>query len=178
MKRVSSILLLIAVVSCAYSQRTDLSGIKICIDPGHGGHNPSNDRLVIPDPGTQFWESESNFQKALFLKSLLEAKGATVVLTRTTNDYPNDDEPTLAARVRVAIDNNVNWFHSIHSNASGLSSNTSINYSMIMVREKVVAGGDAVYGPGTGQPETQEAWNIADLLGSSIRDKMRTQRSL
>ena len=178
MKRVSSILLLIAVVSCAYSQRTDLSGIKICIDPGHGGHNPSNDRLVIPDPGTQFWESESNFQKALFLKSLLEAKGATVVLTRTTNDYPNDDEPTLAARVRVAIDNNVNWFHSIHSNASGLSSNTSINYSMIMVREKVVAGGDAVYGPGTGQPETQEAWNIADLLGPSIRDKMRTQRSL
>src|SRR3990172_8149361 len=91
-----------------------LSGVSICIDPGHGGHNAANDRHLIPDPGTDFWESESNFQKALLLKALLEAKGATVLLTRNTNDYPNDaDEPSLSAPVAFANANNVNWFHSI-----------------------------------------------------------------
>ena len=164
--------------SSALAQKTDLSGIKICIDPGHGGYFEATDRHVVPDPGTNFWESESNFEKALWLKPLLEAKGAWVILTRNTNDYPTDAEPSLAARVATANANNVNWFHSIHSNATGLTSNTSTNYSMIMVREKVVTGGDPVYGPGTGQPETQEAWNIADILGPNIRDKMRTQRSL
>lgn len=179
MKRITFLLILVFFVAgYAPAQRADLSGIKICIDPGHGGHSEATDRHVVPDPGTDFWESESNFQKALHVKALLEAKGATVILTRYTNDYPTDAEPSLAARVAVANSNNVNWFHSIHSNATGLASNTSTNYSMIMVREKIVAGGDPVYGPGTGQPETQEAWNIADILGPNIRDKMRTQRSL
>src|SRR3990172_7984765 len=100
--------------SIAVAQRADLAGIKICIDPGHGGNNAANDRHLIPDPGTDFWESESNFQKALLLKALLEAKGATVLLTRNTNDYPNDaDEPSLSAPVAFANANNVNWFHSI-----------------------------------------------------------------
>jgi N-acetylmuramoyl-L-alanine amidase len=179
MRRVISLVVLVFIVAGhAFCQRSNLSGIKICIDPGHGGHSDATDRHVIPDPGTNFYESESNFQKALHLKALLEAKGATVILTRYTNDYPTDAEPSLAARVQTANLGNVNWFHSIHSNATGLASNTSTNYTMIMVREKVVAGGDAVYGPGTGQPETQEAWSIADLIGPNIRDKMRTQRSL
>jgi len=73
-----------------FAQGTDLSGLKFCIDPGHGGHNPANDRLLIPDPGVEFWESESNFQKALRLDTLLQAQGAWVILTRYTNDYPND----------------------------------------------------------------------------------------
>jgi N-acetylmuramoyl-L-alanine amidase len=179
MRRVISLVVLVFIVAGhVFCQRANLSGIKICIDPGHGGHSDATDRHVIPDPGTNFYESESNFQKALHLKALLEAKGATVILTRYTNDYPTDAEPSLAARVQTANLGNVNWFHSIHSNATGLASNTSTNYTMIMVREKVVAGGDAVYGPGTGQPETQEAWSIADLIGPNIRDKMRTQRSL
>src|SRR5438093_10218493 len=87
--------LLIGLVEVALAQRPNLNGLIFCIDPGHGGHN-SNDRHVIPDPGIDFWESESNFQKALLLKPLLEAKGATVILTRTSNDtigYPNPDDP-------------------------------------------------------------------------------------
>ena len=98
-------------------QRTDLSGLKFCIDPGHGGHNPANDRYLVPDPGTEFWESESNFQKAMRLDTLLTERGAWVILTRYTNDYPADDEPSLTARWELANANNVNWFHSIHSNA-------------------------------------------------------------
>ena len=167
--------LVLAVSSFALAQRTDLSGIKICIDPGHGGHSDATDRHVIPDPGTNFYESESNFQKALLLKSLLEAKGATVILTRYTNDYPTDAEPSLAARVQTANSNNVTWFHSIHSNALG-AANTGTNYTLMMVREKIVAGGDPVYGPGTGQPETQEAWSIVTMMGPNIQNNMRTQR--
>jgi N-acetylmuramoyl-L-alanine amidase len=177
MKKPIQFLALVFGISCvALAQRTDLSGIKICIDPGHGGHNAANDRHLIPDPGTDYWESESNFQKALALKPLLEAKGATVILTRNTNDYPTDNEPSLSARVALANANNVNWFHSIHSNATGLASNVSINYTLMMVREKVVDGGDPVYGPGTGQPQTQEAWNMQPIMGPYIRDKMQTQR--
>jgi N-acetylmuramoyl-L-alanine amidase len=167
--------LIFAVSAISHAQRTDLTGIKFCIDPGHGGHSDATDRHVIPDPGTDYYESESNFQKALLLKSLLEAKGATVILTRYTNDYPTDAEPSLAARVQTANSNNVTWFHSIHSNALG-SANTGTNYTLMMVREKIVAGGDPVYGPGTGQPETQEAWNMVNILGPLFQNNMRTQR--
>ncbi len=37
-----------------FAQPPNLSGLTFCIDPGHGGHNPANDRLVIPDPGIEF----------------------------------------------------------------------------------------------------------------------------
>jgi N-acetylmuramoyl-L-alanine amidase len=175
MKRYTSLLVFVLFITgYAFSQRPDLSGIKICIDPGHGGHSDATDRHVIPDPGTNYYESESNFQKALHLKALLEAKGAIVILTRNTNDYPTDAEPTLAARVALANANNVTWFHSIHSNATG-GTNTSTNYTLMLVREKVVDGGDAVYGPGTGQPETQGAWDISRIIGPNIRSKMRTK---
>lgn len=171
--------LVLAIVASgiAVAQRTDLSGIKICIDPGHGGHNAANDRHLIPDPGTDFWESESNFQKALLLKALLEVKGATVLLTRNTNDYPTDAEPSLATRVAFANANNVTWFHSIHSNATGLASNTSINYTLMLVREEIVPGGSSIYGPGTGKPEKQGSWDVSLLIGPNIKGKLRTQRT-
>jgi N-acetylmuramoyl-L-alanine amidase len=177
MRRFLALTAIVLVAVCsARAQRTDLSGLKFCIDPGHGGHNPANDRHVVPDPGTDFWESESNFQKALLLKSLLEARGATVILTRYTNDYPDDSlEPSLAARVAVANSNMVDWFHSIHSNATGLSSNTSINYTLLLVREQIVSGGDPVYGPGTGQPEWPQAYAMSNIIGPAIYAKLRDQ---
>jgi len=171
--------LLTALASASIAQRGDLSGLKFCIDPGHGGHSAADDRYVVPDPGTNFYESESNFQKALHLKALLEARGATVLLTRYTNDYPidpgtgRDNEPSLATRVAYANSNNVDWFHSIHSNATG-GKNTGTNYTLMLVREKVVPGGDPVYGPGTGQPETQAAWDMAAIIGGMIKSKNRT----
>jgi N-acetylmuramoyl-L-alanine amidase len=175
MKRIPVLLILTFLASSfAFSQRVDLTGLKICIDPGHGGNSDATDRHVIPDPGTNYYESESNFQKALHLKALLEAKGATVLLTRYTNVYPTDAEPSLAARVQVANSNNVDWFHSIHSNAIG-SVNNSTNYTLMLIREKIVTGGDPVYGPGTGKPETQGAWDLSLIMGPNIKSKMRTK---
>ena len=168
------VIALVAVTSVR-AQRTDLSGLKFCIDPGHGGHG-SNDRHVIPDAGTDFWESESNFQKALWLKSLLEARGATVILTRYTNDYPDDSaEPSLSARVAVANSNLVDWMHSIHSNASGQPQPTTANFTLMLVREQIVSGGDPVYGPGTGQPAWPEAYALSNIMGPAIYAKLRDQ---
>jgi N-acetylmuramoyl-L-alanine amidase len=170
---------LILVVSFAPAQRTDLSGLKFCVDPGHGGHNPSNDRYLVPDPGNEFWESESNFQKALLLKAMLEAKGATVLLTRYTNDYPNDaDEPSLAARVALANANNVDWFHSIHSNAigNGMQSGTAVNYTLMLVREKrSLTDPYASTGNGLGIPEREESRTLANILSPLIQSRLRTK---
>ncbi len=172
MRRIKrGVLLVFLATSLVFAQRTDLSGLKFCIDPGHGGHNAANDRLVIPNPGVEFWESESNFQKALLLDTLLQAQGAWVILTRYTNDYPNDNlEPSLSARVAVANANNVDWFHSIHSNAY----NGTVNYTLMLVREQIVPGGDPVYGPGAGVPEWPEAWDMANIMGPKIKGMLRT----
>lgn len=159
----------LVVQSAALAQ--GLTGMTIVIDPGHGGNNPANDRRLEPDPGNVFWESESNFQKALWLKSLLEARGAIVLLTRNTNYYPTDEDPSLSARVEFANANNVDWFHSIHSNAGGA------NYTLMLVREQIVPGGSAIYGPGTGQPEWPQAWAMSLIMSPTIRTYMRTTDS-
>lgn len=140
-----------------------MSGLKFCIDPGHGGNNPANDRHVVPDAGIDFWESESNFQKALLLKPLLEARGAWVILTRNTNYYPNDDEPSLSARSEIANQNNVNWFHSIHSNATG-GTNTGTNYTLILVKENIA----------TRQAQFPETLLMSEKIYNHILAKLRT----
>ena len=156
--------LIIVVVIQTFGQRPNLNGYKFCIDPGHGGNNAANDRRIEPDPGNVFWESEGNFQKALALKSILEAWGATIFLTRYTNYYPNDDEPSLSARSTVANSNNVNWFHSIHSNATGVT-NTGTNYTLILVKENIT----------TRQAEFPEAVTMSTKIYNQIRKRNRTQ---
>ena len=152
--------------SVSIAQRADLTGLKFCIDPGHGGFS-SDDRNVVPDPGVNFWESESNFEKALLLRQLLWQKGATVILTRTSNDtlYPDgNDEPSLTARWQLANANNVDWFHSIHSNASGLANNTSVNYTLMLVKENIP----------TRTAAFPQAVTMSNLIGPAIQGSLRT----
>ncbi len=120
-----------------------LSGIKICIDPGHGGHDASNDRFV---PETGYWESEGNWEKANYLKPMLEALGATVILTRDGND--DSDDISLSARDAIANQNNVDYFHSIHSNAA----NQKANYTLLLYKEV------------NGQPEQPEAKRMCQIM--------------
>jgi N-acetylmuramoyl-L-alanine amidase len=176
MKRLG--LVLCALAFCAsFSFAQTLSGMKICIDPGHGGYFEVDDRHLVPDPGTDFWESESNFEKALLLRTLLQQKGAIVLLTRETNNYPNNEEPSLAARVEFANSNNVNWFHSIHSNATGIIPNLTTNYTLMLVREMRPGGPASSTGNGLGVPETQGAWDLSRLyLSPNIKTYLRTQR--
>ena len=120
---------------------------------------------MVPDPGTAFWESESNFQKALRLDTLLKAQGAWVILTRYTNSYPSDDEPSLSARWQLANANNVNWFHSIHSNATGWASNTTVNYTLLLVKEDIP----------TRQAVWPQAVTMSNIICPSITAKLRDQ---
>lgn len=165
MKRLLALAIpLLFIVLTAWGQRTDLSGLKFCIDPGHGGNNPANDRYLIPDPGTEFWESESNFQKAMRLDTLLKAQGAWVILTRYTNSYPADNEPSLSARWQLANANNVHWFHSIHSNAF----NAAVNYTLLLVKEDIA----------TRQAVWPQAVTMSNIIGPAIQAKLRnTPRS-
>jgi len=97
----------------------NMAGIKICVNPGHGGFD-SDDRNVVIAPYTSgdpkgFWESQSNLDKGLQLRTMLEAAGATVIMTRTVNTTAYD--LPLTQIVAMANQANADFLLSIHSNA-------------------------------------------------------------
>ena len=86
--------------------RERLNGIKVCLDPGHGGSDPGT---VNESYGMH--ESEINLDVAFGLQLLLEGAGAQVVLTRTDDVYlENYDRYTFcneqAATILVSLHTN------------------------------------------------------------------------
>jgi len=86
--------------------RGRLKGIKVCLDPGHGGIDPGavNDAYGL-------YESEINLDVAFGMQRLLEGAGAQVVLTRTDDIYlENYDRYTYcndqAATILVSLHTN------------------------------------------------------------------------
>ncbi len=111
----------------------DFTGVKIYINPGHGGYDGGNDRNLITinyelGDTLGFWESYSNLQKGLALRDMLQASNATVYMSRTQN-RDEDDRP-LSEIAEEANANNVDAFLSIHSNALG--TNTGTNYLLLL----------------------------------------------
>jgi N-acetylmuramoyl-L-alanine amidase len=108
------------------------SGKTVAIDAGHGGYDPG----AVGNMGTK--EKEVNLDIAKRAAKLLEARGATVVMTR-----PGDPEVGLDQRTSKANSKKANIFVSIHINAaesttlggtmtfvhSGSSTNTRIKES-------------------------------------------------
>ena len=137
----------------AAASRTDFSGIKIYLNAGHGGYD-ANDRscwtVPVPETWTNpagYWESKSNLTKALALEEMLKKAGATVIMSRRTNNsgirdldyYPgataqereelrNGDDRDLSAIAEEANANDVDHFLSIHSNAL----NGKTNYLLML----------------------------------------------
>ena len=106
---------LILILSVLFStellaQTPDFTGIKIVVNPGHGGHD-SDDR-GMPNG---FWESEGNLTKGLWLRDILEARGCEVLMSRVENR--TEDDLPLSQIAAIATDNNADLFLSIHSNA-------------------------------------------------------------
>ncbi|MFA6871408.1 MAG: N-acetylmuramoyl-L-alanine amidase [Bacteroidaceae bacterium] len=108
----------------------DLSGVKIFVNPGHGGFDSDDRNITIPpfsqgDPNG-FWESQSNFDKGIQLRELLQNAGATVVMSRNSNapttDTYSDDTP-LTQIVAMANASNADYMLSIHSNAGAGTAN-------------------------------------------------------
>jgi N-acetylmuramoyl-L-alanine amidase len=86
-----------------------LPGKIIVVDPGHGG----NDSGTI---GTTFgtYEKALNLSTAIHLKRELELRGATVVMTRVTDE----ERPSLRDRVAIAEQAGADAFVSIHYNSA------------------------------------------------------------
>jgi len=124
MKTIKNIFLLLLFAKALAAQ--DLSGTKIYLNPGHGGYD-SNDRNI---PETGFWESVSNLDKGLALRKILEGIHATVYMSRTANTSA-DDLP-LSQIVSDCNAKNVDYFHSIHSNAF----NAQSNYTLLLFQGK------------------------------------------
>lgn len=83
-----------------------LRGLTICVDPGHGGKEPGSVGCSgIP-------EKDVNLAMSMKLKEALEAAGAKVIMTRTS-----DADVSLAERVKIAVDSRADLLVSVHNNA-------------------------------------------------------------
>lgn len=99
------------------------SQLKIYINPGHGGFD-SDDRLMnlYPFPRgshDSFWESQSNLDKGLRLRDILNAYGVQNTMSRVTNT--TEDDLPLSTIVAEANAYDPDFFLSIHSNAGAPS---------------------------------------------------------
>ncbi len=147
------VLILLAFSGFIFGQ--NFNGVKIYINPGHGGHDPSNDRYI---PQTGFWESEGNLTKGLRLRDYLVSMGANVKMSRTQNRDADD----LSLSVIDADANNfdADYFHSIHSNAY----NGTSNYTIVFYKET------------NGQPVFAKAKQMAQIMSPQIYATDRTTK--
>lgn len=83
-----------------------LSGLKVCVDPGHGGSQPG----AMGCSGIS--EAQINLAISLKLKKLLEERGAKVIMTRVT-----DKTLGLYPRVDIAKAHNSDILLSVHNNS-------------------------------------------------------------
>jgi N-acetylmuramoyl-L-alanine amidase len=103
-----------------------LAGVKIVLDPGHGGRG---DRPNWKRGPTGLREEEVNLAVAHYLREFLEAVGAKVVMTRTDDTCLDPDEKIdLARRIEIANQLRADLFISIHHNAA---SEPGPNYTTI-----------------------------------------------
>jgi len=86
----------------------DLSGVKIVIDPGHGGNDSGALGYLSAYP-----ERVINYSIATKLASVLRSRGAEVVMYNT--QYTNY---SLAQRVAMAAEHDPHLFISVHCNSS------------------------------------------------------------
>jgi N-acetylmuramoyl-L-alanine amidase/PKD repeat protein len=140
----------------AFYGSAQLNGIRICIDPGHGGYDPANDRKIELPYGLIFWESEGNLMTANHSKELLTQLGADVKVTRTDNSDASDI--SLSARSTIANEFGADFFLSNHTNAGGGGN----NYSLVLFKGE----------------DNNPAWPLAKVFGSylapGLQDLLRT----
>lgn len=87
-----------------------LAGVKIAIDPGHGGMHTGG-------KGNTLMEKDINLAVSLHLQKILESWGARVIMTRTTDShFDNRVDDDLDARVDIVNAAKPDFFLSIHTN--------------------------------------------------------------
>ncbi len=86
----------------------DLTGVKIMLDPGHGG-----DRVGAVGANPNYPEKRINLELAQKIKETLTRLGAEVIMTRD-----GDTSLSLAGRVKKCEESGVHLFISIHHNSA------------------------------------------------------------
>lgn len=130
-----------------------LKGIKICLDPGHGGQGHIPDYKRGP---TGLREAEINLKVAFYLKKMLEQAEATVIMTRIDDSYIS-----LAERSEIANENQVDFFISLHHN--GIDNKPEINYTSTWYH------GDA--------DESRSSLDLARYIQQGVSDALRLPKS-
>ncbi len=171
MKKIYSIILLFA-VSFILITAQDLSGVRIYINPGHGGYDSDDRNVVIPpfkagDPNG-FWESKSNLDKGIYLREMLQNAGATAFISRTTNTTA-DDLP-LSQIVAAANASNADFMLSIHSNAG-----TTANSAVLMLFAGISDGDIHTYPTPT--PRSDESKAISTVIAQNLYSNKATNWS-
>jgi N-acetylmuramoyl-L-alanine amidase len=105
---------------------SELKGLTICIDPGHGGSDPGG-------IGSGIQEKTIVLPVGLALQKLCESAGAKVLMTRIDDSYPDLDK-----RCDIANSNKVDLFVSIHANIS--PSDTSVTGFEVFYNKKSKSG--------------------------------------
>ncbi|MCF7903302.1 MAG: Ig-like domain-containing protein, partial [Candidatus Marinimicrobia bacterium] len=153
-KYLVSILVVFFTLSPVTLWAQSLDGYSFCLDPGHGPGNPN----VGP---TGLHEYVINMRASRTLSDMLYTVNAdTVILTRNEST-PND--PTLSQREQIANSNNVDWFHSVHHNATGWPENPSVRYTLVLYSQN---GDETPLNPGS------EA--MSPLISQRIYQGLRT----
>ena len=151
--------------SATYKQPSEM---RIYINPGHGGWD-SDDRQMVIYPYTSgshdnFWESQSNLDKGLRLRDILNSSGVQNTMSRVTNTTA-DDLP-LSTIVAEANAYKPDFFLSIHSNAGNPS-----NYILQLYAGK--DPGDTRTYP-TATPCSDEGHAVTTLMGNILYENKVT----
>jgi len=147
----------------------DLTGVKIYINPGHGGFD-SDDRgistpLIAAAPNQGFWESQSNLDKGFMLRDMLDALNCTSLMSRTQNR--TEDDLALSTIVRQANEFGADFMLSIHTNAgAGVA-----NYVLMLYAGK---DADDVYSYATGTPTSTESRAISTEIAKNVLKNQMT----
>ena len=130
-----------------------LKGLKICLDPGHGGqaHVPNYKRGP-----TGVREAEVNLKVAFHLRDMLQNVGATVVMTRVDDSYVS-----LASRSQIANESGADFFISLHHN--GIDNSPETNYTSTWYH------GDA--------DDSRQSLDLARYIQQGVSDALRLPRS-
>lgn len=103
-----------------------LEGITVMVDPGHGNKDcGAYGAAGLYGPA----EAELNLAVSLAVRDRLEQMGATVIMTRETDDRETP-KIVLDERVRMAVDAKPDFFLSIHHNSTGLTRYVSADWTV------------------------------------------------
>ncbi|MGI8905824.1 MAG: N-acetylmuramoyl-L-alanine amidase [Candidatus Sumerlaeaceae bacterium] len=108
-------------ISAFASSNRPLDGVKICVDPGHGGQYLTKTHYTGGTIGVATGQTESdvNLRVSLILREYLKAAGAQVFMTREREERCQGDtckRAELDFRSDMANMNNCDLFISVHHN--------------------------------------------------------------